>query len=124
MLALRIPNLEMHIYANGRHPGDPLRDGSHMTGGLTDRNGIPFGSWQFRFIEWFRDLGFLQPPGIETKAARDLVLSESASPRAQRTRYRRLTHPIRSPRDTALSLKCPMLDIEPLFRTACARSGL
>ena len=31
MLALRVPNLEMHIYANGRHPGDPLRDGSHMT---------------------------------------------------------------------------------------------
>ena len=72
MLALRIPNLEMHIYANGRHPGDPLRDGSHMTGGLTDRNGIPFGTWQFRFMEWFRDLGFLQPPGVETKAARDI----------------------------------------------------
>jgi hypothetical protein len=50
----------MHIYANGRHPGDLLRDGSHMTGGLTDRNGIPFGTWQFRFIDWFRDLGFLQ----------------------------------------------------------------
>jgi endo-1,4-beta-xylanase len=72
MLALRIPNLEMHIYANGRHPGDPLRDGSHMTGGLTDRNGIPFGTWQFRFMEWLRDLGFLQPPGVETKAARDI----------------------------------------------------
>ena len=37
MLALRVPNLEMHIYANGRHPGDLLRDGSHMSGGLTDR---------------------------------------------------------------------------------------
>jgi endo-1,4-beta-xylanase len=72
MLALRIPNLEMHIYANGRHPGDPLRDGSHMTGGLTDRNGIPFGTWQFRFMEWLRDLGFLQPPGVETKAAKDI----------------------------------------------------
>jgi len=72
MLALRVPNLEMHIYANGRHPGDPLRDGSHMTGGLTDRNGIPFGTWQFRLIEWLRDLGFLQPPGVETKAARDI----------------------------------------------------
>jgi hypothetical protein len=72
MLALRVPNLEMHIYANGRHPGDPLRDGSHMTGGLTDRNGIPFGTWQFRLMEWLRDLGFLQPPGVETKAARDI----------------------------------------------------
>jgi acetyl esterase/lipase len=73
MLALRVPNLEMHIYANGRHPGDLLRDGSHMTGGLTDRNGIPFGAWQFRFIDWFRDLGFLQKPGVETKAARDIA---------------------------------------------------
>jgi acetyl esterase/lipase len=72
MLALRVPNLEMHIYANGRHPGDLLRDGSHMTGGLTDRNGIPFGTWQFRFIDWFRDLGFLQKPGVETKAAKDI----------------------------------------------------
>jgi endo-1,4-beta-xylanase len=73
MLAIRVPNIEMHIYANGRHPGDPLRDGSHMTGGLTDRNGIPFGTWQFRFIDWFRDLGFLQPPGVETKAAKDIA---------------------------------------------------
>jgi acetyl esterase/lipase len=71
MLALRVPNLEMHIYANGRHPGEPLRDGTHMTGGLTDRRGIPFGTWQVRFIDWFRDLGFLQPPGVETRAASD-----------------------------------------------------
>jgi hypothetical protein len=73
MLALRVPNLEMHIYANGRHPGDPLRDGSHMTGGLTDRKGIPFGTWQYRFIDWFRDLGFLEAPGVETKAAKDIA---------------------------------------------------
>jgi len=73
MLAVRAPNLEMHIYANGRHPGDVLRDGSHMSGGLTDRKGIPFGTWQFRFIDWFRDLGFLEPSGVETKAAKDLA---------------------------------------------------
>jgi hypothetical protein len=73
MLARRVPNLEMHIYANGRHPGDVLRDGSHMTGGLTDRKGIPFGTWQFRFIDWFHDLGFLEPPGVETKAAKDIA---------------------------------------------------
>jgi endo-1,4-beta-xylanase len=71
MLAAGVPNIEMHIYANGRHPGDPLSDGSRMTGGLTDRNGTPFGTWQFRFIEWFRDLGFLQKLGVETKAAKD-----------------------------------------------------
>ncbi len=72
MLAMGIPNLEMHIYGNGRHPGDPLRDGSHMSGGLTDRRGTPYGTWQFRFIDWFRDLGFLDKPGVETKAAQDI----------------------------------------------------
>jgi acetyl esterase/lipase len=81
MLALRVPNLEMHIYANGSHPGDPLRDGTHMTGGLTDRKGIPFGTWQFRFIDWFHDLGFLGAPGVETKAAKDIAyyLSQPAA---------------------------------------------
>jgi len=72
MLAISIPNIEMHIYGNGRHPGDPLPDGSHMTGGLSDRNNTPFGTWQFRFIDWFRELGFLQKPGVETKAAKDI----------------------------------------------------
>ncbi len=73
MLAIGVPNIEMHLYGNGRHPGDALPDGSRMTGGLTDRNDIPFGSWQFRFIDWFRDLGFLQKPGVETKAAKDIA---------------------------------------------------
>ena len=73
MLAARVPNIEMHIYGNGRHPGDALPDGSHMTGGLTDRNFIPYGTWQNRFIDWFRDLGFLDKPGVETKAAKDIT---------------------------------------------------
>jgi len=73
MLASKVPNIEMHIYGNGRHPGDSLPDGSHMTGGLTDRNNTPFGTWQFRFIDWFRDLGFLERPGVETKAAKDVA---------------------------------------------------
>jgi endo-1,4-beta-xylanase len=73
MLAISVPNIEMHIYGNGRHPGDALPDGSRMTGGLTDRNDIPFGTWQYRYIEWFRDLGFLQKPGMETKAAKDIA---------------------------------------------------
>ena len=83
MLDLGVPNIEMHLYGNGRHPGDPLPDGSHMTGGLTDRNNTPFGSWQFRFIDWFRDLGFLNKPGVETKAAKDVaafVSQAGASP--------------------------------------------
>lgn len=80
-LRARIPNIEMHIYANGRHPGDPLPEGGNMTGGLTDRNNIPLGTWQFRFIDWFRDLGFLQKPGVETKAARDVANRVASPPR-------------------------------------------
>jgi endo-1,4-beta-xylanase len=73
MIDMRVPNVEMHVYGNGRHPGDSLPDGSRMSGGLTDRRNIPYGSWQFRFIDWFRDLGFLQKPGVETKAAKDVM---------------------------------------------------
>jgi endo-1,4-beta-xylanase len=73
MLHARVPNVEMHIYGRGRHPGDVLPDNSHMSGGLTDRNDWPYGTWQYRFIDWFRDLGFLQKPGIETQAAKDLA---------------------------------------------------
>jgi endo-1,4-beta-xylanase len=74
MLQAGIPNIEMHIYGNGRHPGEVMGDGSRMAAGLADRNGIPFGKWQDRFIDWFRDLGFLQKPGVETKAARDITV--------------------------------------------------
>ena len=80
-LRARIPNLEMHIYGNGRHPGDPLPEGGNMTGGLTDRNDMPLGTWQFRFIDWFRDLGFMQKPGIETKAARDVATRVANPPK-------------------------------------------
>lgn len=80
MLNAGIPNVELHIYGNGRHPGDPLPDGSRMSGGLTDRRGIPLGTWQDRFIEWFRDLGFLDKPGVETKAAKDTAASLSQPP--------------------------------------------
>jgi putative heme-binding domain-containing protein len=73
MLDIGVPNTEMHIYGNGRHPGDALPDGTRMTGGLTDRNNTPFGTWQYRFIDWFRDLGFLQAPGVVTKAAKDVA---------------------------------------------------
>jgi hypothetical protein len=71
MLDMGIPNIEMHIYGNGRHAG-----------GLSDRNDTPFGTWQNRYIDWFRDLGFLQKPGVETKAARDIAtfLTQPALP--------------------------------------------
>jgi endo-1,4-beta-xylanase len=61
-LKARVPNLEMHIYGNGVHGN-----------GMKDRDGAPLGTWHERFIDWFRDLGFLQKPGVETKAARDLA---------------------------------------------------
>ena len=50
----------MHIYGRG----------GHGVGGK-DRDTIPYGAWRERFMEWFRDLGFLEAPGTETKAARD-----------------------------------------------------
>jgi endo-1,4-beta-xylanase len=60
-----------------------MPDGSKMAGGLTDRNGTPFGEWAARFIEWFRDLGFLQKPGVETKAARDSAAFVAQVPRGR-----------------------------------------
>ncbi len=60
MLKRGVPNLEMHIYGRGGHGG-----------AISPRNGIPLGTWQDRYIEWFRDLGFLDKPGEETKAAQE-----------------------------------------------------
>ena len=61
MLKAGVPNLEMHIYGNGGHGG-----------GLTARGGIPFGTWTDRYVDWFKDLGFLEKPGTPTKAAADV----------------------------------------------------
>jgi endo-1,4-beta-xylanase len=95
MLMAGVPNIEMHLYGNGRHPGDPLPDGSRMSGGLTDRSGTPFGTWQIRFIDWFRDLGFLQKPGIETKAAKDVATYSTQPPPPP---YPRPAKPVASPK--------------------------
>jgi hypothetical protein len=89
MLALRIPNIEMHIYGNGAHPGDARPDGSRMSGGLTYRNFTPYGTWQDRFIDWFRDLGFLQKSGVETKAAKDVAAVSTPWRGAAKGRSRR-----------------------------------
>jgi endo-1,4-beta-xylanase len=80
MLQASIPNVELHIYGTGRHPGEVLPDGTRMSGGLADRNGIPIGTWQERFIDWFRDLGFLQKSGVETRAARDTAALPASQP--------------------------------------------
>lgn len=69
-----VPNVEMHIYARGHHPGDKVGpDEPPSTGGLTDRGFIAYGTWPERFIDWFRDLGFLGKPGLETQAAKDVA---------------------------------------------------
>jgi dienelactone hydrolase len=70
MLKKSVPNLEMHIYGKGSHAG-----------GLNDRGNSPFGTWQFRFIDWFRDLGFLNKPGVETQAAKDVENYVNQPPR-------------------------------------------
>ncbi len=62
LLRAGVPNLEMHIYAHGGHGGS-----------IGDRQGIPFGTWPQRFLEWFDDLGFLGKPGVKTKAAKDVA---------------------------------------------------
>jgi len=69
MLKLGAPNLEMHIYGNGVHGG-----------ALKHRDGIPLGTWPDRFVDWFRDLGFLGKPGVETKAERDVAAFVSQPP--------------------------------------------
>ncbi len=51
-------------------------------------------TWQYRYIDWFRDLGFVQKPGVQTKAARDIAafLTQPARPagggRKRRPRWR------------------------------------
>jgi acetyl esterase/lipase len=69
-----VPNVEMHIYARGHHPGDKVGpDEPPSTVGLTDRGFIAYGTWPDRFMDWFRDLGFLGRPGVETVAAEDVA---------------------------------------------------
>ena len=46
---------ELHIYAHGGHGG-----------GIGPRNGIPFGTWQNRFIDWATDIGMLPKPDQST----------------------------------------------------------
>jgi hypothetical protein len=90
MLNDRVPNVEMHIYARGHHPGDRVGpDEPPSTGGLTDRGFISYGTWQYRFLDWFKDLGFLQMPGVETQAAKDVAANLDRPPPGARGGGRR-----------------------------------
>ncbi len=69
-----VPNVELHIYARGHHPGDKVGpDEPPATGALSSMGGISYGTWSARFLDWFRDLGFLNKPGVETQAAKDVA---------------------------------------------------
>ena len=41
--------VELHIYGHGGHAN-----------GISPRNGIPFGTWHYRFVEWITDLGMMK----------------------------------------------------------------
>lgn len=76
-----VPNVEMHIYARGHHPGDKVGpDEPPATGGLANMGGIAFGTWSERYLEWMRDLGFLERPGVETRAAKDVAANLERKP--------------------------------------------
>jgi endo-1,4-beta-xylanase len=78
-----VPNVEMHIYARGHHPGDKVAaDEPPSTGGLTNRGFIAYGTWPDRFIDWFRDLGFMNKPGVETQAAKDVAANLNRTKRS------------------------------------------
>jgi len=78
-----VPNVEMHMYARGHHPGDKVGpDEPPATGGLTNMGGISYGTWSARFLDWFRDLGFLNKPGVETQAAKDVAANLDRKPRS------------------------------------------
>lgn len=69
-----VPNCEIHIYARGVHPGDQGQaEQAPATAGINSRNGVAFGQWERSFFHWLDDLGFMDEPGQETLAARDVA---------------------------------------------------
>jgi len=79
-----VPNVEIHIYARGVHPGDRGAEGqAPATAGITSRDGAGFGTWQERYVDWLDDLGFMDKSGAETRAAKDVAANlERTSPYA------------------------------------------
>jgi endo-1,4-beta-xylanase len=56
MFKAKIP-VELHIYGHGGHAN-----------GIKPRNGIPFGTWHYRFLEWVNDLGMMKPGSAQADA--------------------------------------------------------
>lgn len=78
-----VPNIELMLYARGRHPGDKTGpDEPPATGSISSMGGLPYGTWSARFLDWFRDLGFLNKPGVVTQAAKDVAASLGRKPRS------------------------------------------
>lgn len=78
-----VPNIELMLYARGHHPGDKVGPGEPpATGSISNMGGLPYGTWSARFLDWFRDLGFLGQPGVVTQAAKDVAASLGRKPRA------------------------------------------
>ena len=67
----------MHIYGNGRHP-DPLP--RRHDRGLTDRNGSRSARGSTASSTGSAISGFLQKPGVETKAAKDVAAYADEAP--------------------------------------------
>lgn len=68
-----VPNVEMHIYARGVHPGSAKEGQPPATSGISDRDGVAWSTWQDRYMDWMTDLGFMNKPGVETRAAIDIA---------------------------------------------------
>ncbi len=49
LFSAEIP-VELHIYGHGGHAN-----------GISPRNGSPFGTWHYRFVEWITDLEMMKP---------------------------------------------------------------
>jgi endo-1,4-beta-xylanase len=54
-LNAKIP-VELHVYSHGGHGN-----------GIKPRNGIPFGTWPTRFVEWANDQGLMKPATDKAK---------------------------------------------------------
>jgi len=81
MMQAGIPNVEMHIYARGHHPGDRIGpDEPVPTAGLGDKGGIAFGTWPDRMTDWMHDIGLFNKPGVVTQAAKDVDAFVKAPP--------------------------------------------
>ena len=53
-------NVEMHIYGHGAT--NPTNNSIGHGGGIGARRGVPYGTWQYRFVEWAADLKLMPLP--------------------------------------------------------------